>query len=559
MNVEATAEVDRTANETSPQGRWIALLIAIFFVGLLPTLPDLSRYHGDERFYTDAAITMVQTGDYLTPRYADGTERFKKPLLTYWALCVSYKIFGISVFSSRLPFLLAGCGVVWLTWRLGRTLFGSREPALVGTLVIAANIQTMTIATRSTPDILLCLFVTASLCGFAELLLRDSRTWKSYALAYLGAGLACATKGLWGALPVLFALVFWAFATRPRLPLLRVAPLAWVFAGAAVGLSWFIAAAVMHGRSSLEIFLKDQTMASPEPVKWLFISNVMEYAWATVRHFVPWILIAAAGACTAWASLKEFVRCNRQALWFALGWYAMVFAIFSFGSLVRTRYLLPTYPCIAVACGALLDHLARQPRPAAWLQRFVVALLSAAIVVGAVSVIGWRLDWRAGVGGLFMAAAATVLLRLCRRTEPLFALGSFLIVAFSVVMLTWRPLFGINPADALARQLSEPQFAGRPLAALGIPPVISSQLRLVSGGKLNPREVPSPKELVSNAVVLVGESWREQVAVAGYKLTIAPFRTKRARAKDIWKALRTGRKEDSLDSGRQDFFIAVRE
>src|SRR6185369_17639241 len=180
-------------------------------------------------------------------------------------------------------------------------------------------------------------------------------------------------------------------------------------------------------------------------------------------------------------AVKAFARANREALWFALGWYAMVFVIFSFGSLVRTRYLLPTYPCIAVVCGALLDHLARQPRPAAWLQRFVIALLSAGIVVGAVSVIGWRLDWRAGVGGLCMAMAAVVLLRLCRRTQPLLSLGSLLIVAFSVVMLTWRPLFGINPADALVRQLSEPEFTGRPVAALGMPPVISSQLRLVSG------------------------------------------------------------------------------
>src|SRR5437867_3418181 len=61
----------------------VLMLVAIFFAALVPTLRDLSRYHGDERYYTDAAITMIQSGDYLTPRYADGTERFKKPLLTY--------------------------------------------------------------------------------------------------------------------------------------------------------------------------------------------------------------------------------------------------------------------------------------------------------------------------------------------------------------------------------------------------------------------------------------------------------------------------------------------
>ena len=129
----------------------ILLLVLLFFAALAPTLPDLSRYHGDERYYTDAAITMIQSGDYLTPRYADGTERFKKPLLTYWILCASYKLLGIGVFSSRLPFLLAGCGVVWLTWRLGRTLFPTTDSALLGAIVVAANVQTMALATRSTP------------------------------------------------------------------------------------------------------------------------------------------------------------------------------------------------------------------------------------------------------------------------------------------------------------------------------------------------------------------------------------------------------------------------
>ena len=119
----------------------ILLLVLLFFGALLPTLPEVARYHGDERYYTDAAITMVQSGDYLTPRYADGTERFKKPLLTYWILCASYKLFGISVFSSRLPFLLAGCGVLWLTWRLGRTLFVTTGPALIGAQIGRAHVE----------------------------------------------------------------------------------------------------------------------------------------------------------------------------------------------------------------------------------------------------------------------------------------------------------------------------------------------------------------------------------------------------------------------------------
>ena len=56
------------------RARWLPrLLIAGFFAALLPLLPGELRYHGDERFYADGALHMLQSGDYLTPVYADGS------------------------------------------------------------------------------------------------------------------------------------------------------------------------------------------------------------------------------------------------------------------------------------------------------------------------------------------------------------------------------------------------------------------------------------------------------------------------------------------------------
>ena len=519
----------------------VLTLVLIFFAALVPTLPDLSRYHGDERYYTDAAITMMQSGDYLTPRYADGTERFKKPLLTYWILCASYKVFGISLFSSRLPFLIAGCGVVWLTSRLGRTLSGETDPALVGAVVVAANVQTMTIATRSTPDILLCLFVTASLCGFAELLLRDGHDWRSYALAYLGAGLACATKGLWGLLPLLFAAAFWLWRAR-HIPLWRLAPPLWLLAGALIGLSWFIVAALKYGRSSLQVFLEDQTMVQAEPVKWFLLSNVLDYGWATVRHFLPWSLLVAIGA----RYLRPFATENRKALWFALGWYLLIFTVFSFGFVRRTRYLLPTYPCVAVALGAFLILLGDRR----WLRRINTGIVAGGIVMGVLMVIlGVRLDWRLVAGGVVMAGLAVLFLA----TPGLMGTGIFLIAVFSIAMLCGRSLFGVNAAPEITRKL-EP-FASQPIVALGMPPVISSQVRLASGGRLNPKDADA---MPTNAVLIVPESWREKVSAAGYEVMPAGFRTKGMRASDIWRAWRTGRREDMFERNRQNFFIAIR-
>ena len=529
--------------------RSIWLLLAVFFAALLPTLPELSRYHGDERFYTDAAITMLQTGDYLTPRYADGTERFRKPLLTYWMLCASYKLFGISVFSSRLPFLLAGCGMVWLTWRLGRTLFGTEQSGTFAAFIIAANVQTMTIATRSTPDILLCLFITASLCGFAEILGRDAAGWKAGGMAYVGAGLACATKGLWGLLPLVFAAGFWRWRAR-HVPVSRLVPGGWAMLGAALGLSWFIVTALKHGSGSLEVFLKDQTIGEPESVKWFLISNVLDYAAATLRHFLPWSVFALAGA----AHLKTLARDNPRAFWFAFAWYALVFVVFSFGLVRRTRYLLPTYPCLAVILGAFLVNL----QDLAWARRINAGVLQLGILVGAVAVVvGARLDWRLALGGILMAGVGIVFLRSPRPT----AVAIFVIVAFSVVMLCWRPLFEINPTNELVQKLSAPSYAGRRICTFGMPPAINSQIRLVSGGRMHPNELGGaswPGRIPTNAVLLVVDSWGDKVAAAGYQVAPAGYRIRRIRPSQFWRAWRSGRREEMLEGNRQNYYIAVR-
>ena len=62
----------------------------------------------------------------------------------------------------------------------------------------AQQLDRFTISIRSTPDVLLSLFVLLSLWGFARILFEGNRSWSSYALAWVGAGLAVQTKGLLG-------------------------------------------------------------------------------------------------------------------------------------------------------------------------------------------------------------------------------------------------------------------------------------------------------------------------------------------------------------------------
>ena len=88
------------------------LLLApvLFLIYSAPGALDYIFYHPDEKYYTDSVLKMIEREDCVTPYNADGSPRFLKPIVTYWVLMGSYKVFGISPFSSRLFFWLAGLG-----------------------------------------------------------------------------------------------------------------------------------------------------------------------------------------------------------------------------------------------------------------------------------------------------------------------------------------------------------------------------------------------------------------------------------------------------------------
>ena len=118
----------------------------------------------------------------------------------------SYTTMGIGLVASRLPFLLAGGMVLWVTYRIARSATGDSHTGGCAAAILASNIEFMESATKSTPDILQCLLLTVSIWGAVEIIFQQRRESRWYALLYVGAGMAIATKGI---LAVMFLLFVW--------------------------------------------------------------------------------------------------------------------------------------------------------------------------------------------------------------------------------------------------------------------------------------------------------------------------------------------------------------
>src|SRR5580700_8511652 len=89
---------------------WLAIYVAGMFTP--PLLDDVDTIHAE------AAREMLLRHDWVT-MYTNGLRYLEKAPLMYWGLAASYKVFGISDWSTRLPLMLGVLALVLATYGLG--------------------------------------------------------------------------------------------------------------------------------------------------------------------------------------------------------------------------------------------------------------------------------------------------------------------------------------------------------------------------------------------------------------------------------------------------------
>ncbi len=323
---------------------WLLLLLFCGLVG--PFALDFHMHYPDEIYYRDAAVKMMQTGDYLTTYLGSGELRFKKPILTYWAVLAGFKLFGVHAFGSRFFFLLAGAATVGLTYLLGKIVFGDRKIAGLAALISASNPILIFAATRSIPDVLLVLTLTGSAVGFAGLL-RDGNQAKSKFLwmLYLGLALAFEVKGLpalaLGGIGILYLL----FNPWQRVSWKKLLYLPALLVALCIALFWFVAMWQLHGPVFLAGFLEDQVGTRVTSRVLLVLQNGTVASLLLVGMFLPWVALAIPKVKSALATTwKE----NPQFFAFALLWGLAIVGMGALTSKFYERYLLPVAPVLAL-------------------------------------------------------------------------------------------------------------------------------------------------------------------------------------------------------------------
>ncbi len=190
---------------------WLALglLLLAGSVTLLVNLDGASFDRWDEAAYGGMARNAIEFGSYVVPLNEKGHyagKVFSKPPLTIWAIAGSYQLFGVNLFSMRLPFALATLlsGVIAFFW--GRQMLGASKSAtwfgFTWGLTIVLCSGAMLWGRRARIEPMLVFFLLISLATYAQTVC--SKRWISLSWA-TASGLALAGAFLTKQLAVGFA------------------------------------------------------------------------------------------------------------------------------------------------------------------------------------------------------------------------------------------------------------------------------------------------------------------------------------------------------------------
>lgn len=329
---------------------WILIIAFTVLVG--PFALNFHMHYPDEIYYRDAAIKMLQNNDYLTTYLGSGELRFKKPILTYWAVLEGFKLFGVNEFGSRIFFLLAGAATVGLTFLLAKVLFRNSKIAGISALIMAANPVLILSSGRSIPDVLLVLTMTLSAVGFAGLIRDGDQVSKKYLWAlYLGLALAFEVKGLPAAALGVLGLVYLLLNPWKRISWKTLLNMPALAASIFIALFWFVAMWKIHGPTYLDSFLSDQVGVRVASRLLLIVQNGLLAFVLLISMFIPWILLAIPSSKNI---ISKCWKENAAYFGFAILWGLAILAMGAMTSKFYERYLLPVAPVLAVLLGWIL-------------------------------------------------------------------------------------------------------------------------------------------------------------------------------------------------------------
>jgi 4-amino-4-deoxy-L-arabinose transferase-like glycosyltransferase len=444
---------------------FLALLTGFCLFTLSYQLGEVPPYHTDETFYVISAKNMVLSGDYLTPVFHE-KKRFAKPILYYWQVALSYKIFGVSLVSARLWSVVLGTLSALLVFLLGRRLL-STPAAMLATLILPSLYLHFQISRWATTDMTLNFFILCAFYFFIKAFQGESHRTRNYLLFYFAMALGFLAKGppalLIPALTIT-ALLFirgdWKRFGEMRL-------LSGLVILLLVDVPWFAAMFALHGDEFMNHILGSELrdrIVHQTPFSFYYLG-------VFVRYYLPWslFLIVALAALTHnfKARILSFFDKDNYALLFCFLWILIPLLLFTAFRIEHSRYMLPASPAVALILGHYFTSLASSERGfnrplfkiPFYLTVFIYFLLTFAVAGGVlIFQIESSVPFRIMFLPLFLAVGPATLILLFvarRRIALIVTLAVFQTLSLAFIHGDAIPFFSRYPMKKFAQEIAQ--------------------------------------------------------------------------------------------------------
>ncbi|MEH1937193.1 MAG: glycosyltransferase family 39 protein [Nostoc sp.] len=287
----------------------------------------------DEGLYASRARLMFDSGNWITP-WEKAHHKTPGP---YWLIASSYKLFGISDASARLPSMIAGIFSLWLVYEIGKIMLG-KKLARLAAAILSVEFLWLQYSRLSTPDVPMVLLVLLAIWSLIKTELHPKYRYFWSFLAGLSLGLGFLVRSFMIFLPIiaLFPYLIWEHRRHRHLtnPILYLG----FFVSLIPTCVWLWLSWLHYGNQSFEELVKFVVQLGSEPQN---NNGPLFYIWNIPLNAFPWAFFGLLGL---FLTLRRPIPRYHLIL---VGFPPVLFCELSFFTTRFTHYSLCLYPFIA--------------------------------------------------------------------------------------------------------------------------------------------------------------------------------------------------------------------
>ena len=380
---------------------------AIYFAGIFSPalLDDVDTIHAE------AAREMVQRHDWVT-LYTDGIRYLEKAPLMYWGTALSYELFGVNEWSTRLPLMLGVLALLLTTYSLGTWAYGERG-GFYSAVVLETCLGPYIFTRFQIPDIIVGLWLALGALFFLTSLEQEKPSrWVCWGFAATCA-LNVLTKSLIGLVFPFGAILVYLLLTRNLRHILRLRLISSTVVFLIITVPWHVLAAIRnpsqgHAEGFLYFyFINEQFkryVGTRQPPG--FDTVPLLIFWGlTILWLAPWMIFLPQCLRNVPFKFREMrgqLSRGQRASLFLLIWALIVIGFFTF-STRQEYYTLPAIPALALLVGRWLANEAESPETELRASKIASWVLFATVLVGSAIGIALLISSKAPAPGADLA------------------------------------------------------------------------------------------------------------------------------------------------------------